>query len=55
MLTRQEMIERMKKAKEEKIYFTGITDYESLTDEEIIDQYANMQNYLSDIRTHTNY
>ena len=51
-MNRQEYLEKMKEAEKKKIYFFYGLDLASLTDEELKNQYANMQNYLSDVRTH---
>lgn len=52
MLSREEKIERLEQAKEDKVYFCyGIENFTILSDEKINDLYANMQNYLSDRRT----
>ena len=52
MLIREEKIERLEQAKEDKVYFCyGIENFTILSDEKINDLYANMQNYLSDRRT----
>lgn len=54
MLSREEKIQRLEQAKEDKVYFCyGIEDFTILSDEKINDLYANMQNYLSDRRTTT--
>ena len=52
MLSREEKIERLEQAKEDKVYFCyGIENFTILSDEKINDLYANMQNYLSDCGT----
>ena len=52
MLSREEKIQRLEQAKEDKVYYCyGIEDFTILSDEKINDLYANMQNYLSDRRT----
>ena len=52
MLSREEKIQRLEQAKEDKVYYCyGIEDFTILSDEKINDLYANMQNYLSDCRT----
>lgn len=54
MLSREEKIQRLEQAKEDKVYFCyGIENFTILSDEKINDLYANMQNYLSDRRTTT--
>lgn len=52
MNKRDEYLAKMKEAEEKGRYrFYGL-DLDSLTDEELEEQYINMQNYLSDVRTH---
>ena len=54
MLSREEKIQRLEQAKEDKVYYCyGTEDFTILSDEKINDLYANMQNYLSDRRTTT--
>ena len=56
MLSREEMIERLKKAETDKVYFVyNDNNFEEMTDEKLETTYINMQNYLSDARTHTDY
>lgn len=43
---------RLKEAEERKIYFCYGRDIDKMTDEEAKQAYSNMQNYLSDARTH---
>lgn len=52
MLSREEKIQNLEQAKEDKVYYCyGTEDFTKLSDEKINDLYANMQNYLSDRRT----
>ena len=52
MRSREEKIQRLEQAKEDKVYYCyGIEDFTILSDEKINDLYINMQNYLSDRRT----
>lgn len=52
MLSREEKIQRLEQAKEDKVYYCyGTKDFTILSDEKINVLYANMQNYLSDRRT----
>ncbi len=56
MLTREEMIEELKKAHEDKTYiFYHGTDFENWSDEKVQSKYMDMRNYLSDARTHTDW
>lgn len=56
MLSREEMIKKLEKAKEDRVYYCyGTEDFSTLDDEKISDLYSNMQNYLSDARTHSDY
>lgn len=45
-------IEKFKAAEENHEYFLYRKNVEEMTIEELKDEYANMQNYLSDARTH---
>ena len=57
MNKRQELIDELIKANEDGRYKTYKTTEEikAMNNEEIQIIYSNMKNYLSDIRTHTNY
>ena len=57
MNKRQELIDELIKADQDGTYKTYISTEEikSMNNEEIQIIYSNMKNYLSDIRTHTNY
>ena len=57
MNKRQELIDELIKANEDGTYKTYKTTEEikSMNNEEVQILYSNMKNYLSDIRTHTNY
>lgn len=43
---------KLKEAQEKKIYFCYGTDIDAMTEDEARTAYCNMQNYLSDARTH---
>ncbi len=56
MLSREEMIERMREAEANGTYhFYGRYDFDTLDDEKIQSIYMDMINYLSDARTHTDW
>ena len=50
--SREYYIEKFKAAREKREYFLYSKNVEEMTLEELKDEYANMQNYLSDARTH---
>lgn len=49
---REYYIEKFKAAAEKREYFLYGANAEEMTLEELKDEYANMQNYFSDARTH---
>ena len=57
MNKRQELIDELIKADQDGTYKTykSTEEIKSMNNEEIQIIYSNMKNYLSDIRTHTNY
>ena len=57
MNKRQELIDELIKANEDGTYKTykSTEEIKAMNNEEIQILYSNMKNYLSDIRTHTNY
>ena len=57
MNTRQELIDELIKANEDGTYKTykSTEEIKAMNNEEVQILYSNMKNYLSDIRTHTNY
>ena len=57
MNKRQELIDELIKANEDGTYKTykSTEEIKAMNNEEIQIIYSNMKNYLSDIRTHTNY
>ncbi len=50
--SREYYIEKFKAAREKREYFLYSKNVEEMTLEDLKDEYANMQNYLSDARTH---
>ena len=57
MNKRQELIDELIKADQDGTYKTykSTEEIKAMNNEEIQIVYSNMKNYLSDIRTHTNY
>ena len=57
MNKRQELIDELIKADQEGTYKTykSTEEIKAMNNEEVQILYSNMKNYLSDIRTHTNY
>ncbi|MEQ2400629.1 hypothetical protein [Peptoniphilus hominis (ex Hitch et al. 2025)] len=57
MNKRQELIDELIKADQDGIYKTykSTEEIKAMNNEEVQILYSNMQNYLSDKRTHTNY
>lgn len=56
MLDRETMLDKMKKAHEDKSYiFYGDSNFDDWTDKEVQNKYMDMINFLSDARTHTDW
>lgn len=56
MLDREIMVKKMKKAHEDKSYtFYGDNNFDDWSDEEVLNNYMDMLNFLSDARTHTDW
>ncbi len=56
MLSREEMIEKMEKAHNDKSYiFYKDHDFKNWSDEKVQDKYIDMINFQSDARTHTDW